>query len=784
MAQTPAGPSLGSKTVEFIRERLQVDREWSVEREGGFTWWAHTQAQHVWAEAPVDDDGVAVTRIHVRTDLIDGFSGTGAQLRGIQEAMRLATLSGPIRDGSRVSLASSVFVHEGNAEWAGPLVAWAAAIQLHEAHFLGGEAAKLLGTTAATTAHPTSGPRMAPDGILGLLKRVVLPKGEQASRYVGEEIEAAVRELQNPPCVLCTGDSGGLSAEFPLLERTSLLRVLTGTPHPLLGNGALWLLALGREGSVEHALDLNGRELKDFTRSHFLGSWCPGEGGLTFAGFLPNALHRRGLLLNLALSQVMRAKWVAEQVMGDDWSKSFEKAQAAKLAVLQALAGDAPPEPKRPLRRERKAEEPPIDAAAAAPESTPVKAKPSADPLAALLDRHGTTLVGDLMRAAVRARESGKVEEATRLFQHARDTFGKSSPEWKTLDAVAQGGSPESGTPTTKDPQGYVAELAESVAGATTQRLSLKARALLNGFGYHRRTSANAARIRRALKTKGLATDFGLDAPRSLDDEVCVYAAAAAPAAHPASAPPAGPASAAVPLKPAEDAIASAVAATVHVLTDTGEGSGFVVSASGLVVTARHVVEKDGLSLRKVKVRLFPECPNEQVVDAVVFRSHPKLDFALLWLAGGGSLPTMAMGDPRQLRYAETVYAIGCPAGMPGTVSRGIVSNPLSRYKGLECIQSDAAIDHGNSGGPLVTERGEAVGITLWGIGNFDAAKFCVPIDYLTEDVTEALRHGREACLEAPYCPFCGHTHYSGITWYCRNCGIQLQTQGSQEEER
>ncbi|MGI0486374.1 dynamin family protein [Pantanalinema rosaneae CENA516] len=231
-----------------------------------------------------------------------------------------------------------------------------------------------------------------------------------------------------------------------------------------------------------------------------------------------------------------------------------------------------------------------------------------------------------------------------------------------------------------------------------------------------------------------------------------------------------------VPVLEDDDPIGRGVAATVEVYTPAGSGSGFIIHSDGLIVTAQHVIEgAQGLSYRNVKVRLFPEQSCEQIVDGIVFRSHRALDIALVWLLIEGSLPTIPIGNPQKLRHAQTVYAIGAPAGMSSTVSKGIVSNPNSRYKKIQCIQTDAAIDYGNSGGPLITKTGEAVGITVWGFGNYDAAKFAIPIDYLTQDIELALQHGREACLNSFYCPACGNIDYTTPTWYCRNCGAQFE---------
>ncbi len=214
----------------------------------------------------------------------------------------------------------------------------------------------------------------------------------------------------------------------------------------------------------------------------------------------------------------------------------------------------------------------------------------------------------------------------------------------------------------------------------------------------------------------------------------------------------------------------------MEVFTERGVGSGFIVQPAGLVVTAQHVVEHDGQVQRHVKVRLNAGTINDVVLDGTVFRAHRQLDFALLWLEEGGPFPWLPLGTPKSLRFAQTVLAIGCPSGLSNTVSAGIVSNPAQRYRQIECIQTNADIDHGNSGGPLIAEGG-VVGINVWGLGNISAAKFAIPIDYLTEDLHTAAQLGRTACLQATFCPACGHNDQHGGLWFCRNCGFQFPSE-------
>jgi S1-C subfamily serine protease len=313
----------------------------------------------------------------------------------------------------------------------------------------------------------------------------------------------------------------------------------------------------------------------------------------------------------------------------------------------------------------------------------------------------------------------------------------------------------------------YAAELADTIRRRSNQRTNLKFRTLLQGFGFRRRTPSIVSDIHTWLNDCGLVSDFSVDIPAGLDERVAI--ALAEPSALPLPTQP-------LPQKQPQPAIPdladiaeSALAATVEVFTESGAGSGFIVHSDGLVVTGRHVVEEDVYSLRSVKVRLA----DNQVIEGIVFRSHRQLDFALLWLLADGPFPTLPIGNPRKLRAAQTVLAIGSPFGLSKTVTKGIVSNPQQKYNRVECIQTDASIDHGNSGGPLVSQDG-VVGINLWGLGNLDSGKFAVPMDYLTQDIAEALKYGRNKCLKATYCLACGFTDYGRSTWYCRNCGVQF----------
>lgn len=324
----------------------------------------------------------------------------------------------------------------------------------------------------------------------------------------------------------------------------------------------------------------------------------------------------------------------------------------------------------------------------------------------------------------------------------------------------------------------YAAEIAENIRHRSNQRLSITARTLLRGFGYERRSETIISAIYAQLGRYDLTTSLTLIYPEDLDDKVEVRATK--PLA-PTMAPPQLITSPPGQLD-LQEAAARALPATVAISTDGGIGSGFIVHPDGLVVTARHVVEEDSYSLCEVTVRVNTGMDEYQDVVGRVFRSHRQLDFALIWLMADGPFPCLPIGNPRALRHAQTVLAIGCPSGLYNTVSKGIVSNPRQPYRLIEYIQTDAAIDTGNSGGPLISADG-VVGINAWIIRNVGAAKFALPIDYLTEDIATAVSKGWKNCLAATYCRACGYTDYAQPEWYCRNCGIHFATLPSEEHQ-
>ena len=172
------------------------------------------------------------------------------------------------------------------------------------------------------------------------------------------------------------------------------------------------------------------------------------------------------------------------------------------------------------------------------------------------------------------------------------------------------------------------------------------------------------------------------------------------------------------------------------------QGTGFIISADGYVLTNHHVV--DGADT--VRVRLA----DRREFTAKVVGSDEQSDVALLKIAASG-LPSLRVGDSSRLKSGQWVVAIGSPFGLDHSVTAGIVSavgraNPYANQRYVPFIQTDVAINRGNSGGPLLDTRGQVVGINsqiFSNSGGYMGVSFAIPIDVAMNAVQQLKTTGR-----------------------------------------
>ncbi len=171
-----------------------------------------------------------------------------------------------------------------------------------------------------------------------------------------------------------------------------------------------------------------------------------------------------------------------------------------------------------------------------------------------------------------------------------------------------------------------------------------------------------------------------------------------------------------------------------------GVGSGFIISADGTILTNAHVV--DGAT--EVTVRLA----DKREFKAKVLGADAKTDVAVIKIDATG-LPTVKIGDTRKLRVGEWVAAIGSPFGLEHTVTAGIVSaksRNLPDERLVPFIQTDVAVNPGNSGGPLFNMNGEVVGINsqiFSTSGGYMGLSFAIPIDLAMKVKDQLVAYGK-----------------------------------------
>src|ERR1700678_167027 len=176
----------------------------------------------------------------------------------------------------------------------------------------------------------------------------------------------------------------------------------------------------------------------------------------------------------------------------------------------------------------------------------------------------------------------------------------------------------------------------------------------------------------------------------------------------------------------------------------TGQGSGFVLNKEGLILTNNHVIENG----QRVEVTLYDKHKYKATV-VTVDKGH---DLALLKIDAPNLVPVTLAETSSGLVVGQRVYAIGNPFGLSGTMTRGIISairsirgpqgNPID-----DALQTDASVNPGNSGGPLLNSRGEVIGITTLiannGADQSSGIGFAIPVNTAKAVIADFAKYGR-----------------------------------------
>jgi serine protease DegQ len=184
-------------------------------------------------------------------------------------------------------------------------------------------------------------------------------------------------------------------------------------------------------------------------------------------------------------------------------------------------------------------------------------------------------------------------------------------------------------------------------------------------------------------------------------------------------------------------------------------GSGVIMSEDGYVLTNLHVIQ--GAQL--IRIGLW----DERVTSATVVGADPATDLAVLKI-DGSNFPTAKFADENKLEVGDIVLAIGNPYGFDRTVTMGVISatrrNNLGNSRLEHFLQTDAAVNDGNSGGALINTQGELVGINTANLGDGLSIGFAIPAISAREVLQQIVQHGEvirgwmgAAFFDAPYSP-------------------------------
>lgn len=183
--------------------------------------------------------------------------------------------------------------------------------------------------------------------------------------------------------------------------------------------------------------------------------------------------------------------------------------------------------------------------------------------------------------------------------------------------------------------------------------------------------------------------------------------------------------------------IETSVPSVVSVRTDVSQGTGFIIENSGYIVTNAHVLSDENGNLASgIRAVTY-----EQGTKSAEFIGYDGvLDIALLKIPG--TYESLSFDDSNNIQVGERVIAIGNPLGLQFSVSQGIVSavhrkgpNGIDAY-----IQTDTALNRGNSGGPLINNRGNVIGINNFKVGDSENIGFALESNYIREAVNDIYR--------------------------------------------
>ena len=211
----------------------------------------------------------------------------------------------------------------------------------------------------------------------------------------------------------------------------------------------------------------------------------------------------------------------------------------------------------------------------------------------------------------------------------------------------------------------------------------------------------------------------------------------------------------------------------IQIATPYSKGTGFYLQNHNLIITNEHVIRGN----------------KEVVIDgsgfkrqlAKVLYTDAKYDLAFLEVPDDYEMPKVSMGLAKQISIGDKIIVVGHPFGLKFSATQGMISNTEQEQNDLLYIHHDAALNPGNSGGPLVNEKGEVVGVNTFIIQNGNNVGFSLPVSYLKESIEGFKAHNR---LIGTRCNSCSNQVFEDNIdkKYCPHCGAKVELPSAVEE--
>lgn len=211
----------------------------------------------------------------------------------------------------------------------------------------------------------------------------------------------------------------------------------------------------------------------------------------------------------------------------------------------------------------------------------------------------------------------------------------------------------------------------------------------------------------------------------------------------------------------------------IQIATPYSKGTGFYIKEQHLIITNEHIVRGS----REVVI----DSPHFKRQMAKVIFIDAQHDLAFLSAPLDVNIPAVEFGTAKEVKEGDTIIAIGHPFGLEYSTTQGIISSTIHRQNDIQYFQHDAALNPGNSGGPLLDTGGNIIGVNTFVIRDGDNIGFSLPINYLKQTINEyQLGQGKIGIR----CSSCSNMVFEKpkTQKYCPHCGSKVTLPSAEEE--